>query len=280
MSSNSIPAKWRPHLLSLVRIIYGFLIVRHGMEQWFGYPEASDAPMMSFQGIVELVEFPAGLLLMLGLFTRPAALLVSVMVGISYFTGPALRGPWPIRNGGDPVILTSLLFLFVAAAGAGAWSLDRSIRRKEPEPSRWTPYALSILQIAAGLIFFQHGIEKLFGFASSRVEQDLLTVRGIGGILETFGGPLISLGLFTRITAFILSGEMAVAYFRSWAPRGFWPSFQGPGMEASILFCYLYLFFLTAGAGPWSLDSLIKAARAKKGTRENSERLQPSVPLR
>lgn len=280
MSSKSIPAKWTPYLLSLVRIIYGFLIVRHGMEQWFGYPEASDAPMLSFQGIVELVEFPAGLLLMLGLFTRPAALVVSVMVAISYFTGPALRGPWPLRNGGDPVILTALLFLFVAAAGAGAWSLDRSVRRKENEPSRWAPYALSILQISAGLVFFQHGIEKLFGFGGARVEQDLLTVRGIGGILEAFGGPLITLGLFTRITAFILSGEMAVAYFRSWAPRGFWPSFSGPGMEASILFCFLYLFFFAAGAGPWSLDSLIKAAREKKGVKEHSEKLQQSAPLR
>src|SRR5262245_33589786 len=88
MRPDSIPAKWTPYILSITRIIFGFLIVRHGMEQWFGYPEASDYTMSSFSGIVELVEFPAGLLLMLGLFTRPIALLVSVMVGISYFTGP------------------------------------------------------------------------------------------------------------------------------------------------------------------------------------------------
>ena len=71
------------------------------------------------------------------------------------------------------------------------------------------------------------------------------------------------MGLFTRVTAFILSGEMAVAYFRSWAPRGFWPSFSGPGMEASILFCYLFLFFFASGAGPWSLDAIIKTFRSK-----------------
>lgn len=273
-----MPEKWKPYLLSIVRIIYGFLILRHGMEQWFGYPEASDAPMMSFQRIVEWVEFPAGLLLMLGLFTRPVALFVSVMVAISYFTGPALRGPWPMRNGGDPVILVAFLFLFVAAAGAGAWSLDRLLKRTQIAPLPWAPYSLAVLRIVAGLVFFQHGIEKLFGFGGARVEQNLLTVRGIGGLLETVGGPLISLGLFTRVTAFILSGEMAVAYFRSWAPRGFWQSFSGPGMEASILFCFLYLLFFATGAGPWSLDSVIKAAREKRTATARPEKLRQSVP--
>jgi uncharacterized membrane protein YphA (DoxX/SURF4 family) len=67
VSSNSVPAKWTPHLLSIARIIFGFLIVRHGMEQWFAFPEARDAARMSIPGIVELIEFPAGLLIMLGL---------------------------------------------------------------------------------------------------------------------------------------------------------------------------------------------------------------------
>jgi len=280
MRSDSIPATWTPYILSITRIIFGFLIVRHGMEQWFGYPEASDYPMSSFSGIVELVEFPAGLLLMLGLFTRPVALLVSVLVGISYFTGPALKGPLPIRNGGDPVIVVAFFFLFVAAYGAGSWSMDRLRKRPTTKVSQWTPYALSLLQIAAGLVFFQHGLEKLFGFGGARVEKDLMTIRGIGGLLETFGGPLIAMGLFTRVTAFILSGEMAVAYFRSWAPRGFWPSFSGPGMEASILFCYLYLFFFAVGAGPWSLDAVIKSIRAKERIPATSERAQESLPSR
>ena len=65
----------------------------------------------------------------------------------------------------------------------------------------------------------QHGLEKLFGFAGARPEPTLWGIRGVGGILETFGGPMLALGLFTRPTAFILSGEMAVAYFRSWAPQ-------------------------------------------------------------
>jgi putative oxidoreductase len=277
MRSRSIPAKWTPYLLSVARIIYGFLIVRHGMEQWFGYPEASDVAMSSFSGIVELVEFPAGLSLMLGLFTRPIALLISVMVGLSYFTGPALRGPLPIRNGGDPIIVVTFFFLFVAAYGAGLWSIDQLRKKPTINASRWTPYALSLLQIAAGLVFFQHGIEKLFGFGGARVEKDLMTVRGIGGLLETFGGPMIAMGLFTRVTAFILSGEMAVAYFRSWAPRGFWQSFSGPGMEASILFCFLYLFFFASGAGPWSLDAVIRSVRDRRRPTGTSEKVHETV---
>src|SRR6478672_7399984 len=123
------------------------------------------------------------------------------------------------------------------------------------------PYAIALVRIAAGLLFWQHGLEKLFGFAGARPEPTLWAIRGVGGILETVGGPLIILGLFTRSTAFILSGEMAVAYFRSWAPRGFWPSFALAGMEASILFCFLFLFMWSAGPGAWSLDSLWRSKR-------------------
>jgi putative oxidoreductase len=178
------------------------------------------------------------------------------------------------------VIVVAFFFLFVAAYGAGLWSIDRLRKKPTTNVSQWAPYALSVLQIAAGLVFFQHGIEKLFGFSGARVEEDLLTIRGVGGLLETFGGPLIAMGLFTRVTAFILSGEMAVAYFRSWAPRGFWPSFSGPGMEASILFCYLYLFFFASGAGPWSLDALIQSIRRKKQVPARSEQVQESLPNR
>ena len=121
------------------------------------------------------------------------------------------------------------------------------------------PYAIALVRIVAGLLFWQHGLEKLFGFAGARPETTLWAVRGVGGILETIGGPLIALGLFTRPTAFILSGEMAVAYFRSWAPQGFFPIANG-GEEAT-LFCYLYLWLWTAGPGAWSLDGVIRVAR-------------------
>ena len=86
------------------------------------------------------------------------------------------------------------------------------------------PHALFVVRVVAGLLFWQHGLEKLFGFAGARPETALLSMRGIAGILEGIGGPLLVVGLFTRPTAFILSGEMAVAYFRAWAPRGFFPN--------------------------------------------------------
>jgi putative oxidoreductase len=121
------------------------------------------------------------------------------------------------------------------------------------------PYAIALVRIVAGLLFWQHGLEKLFGFAGAQPEPTLWAIRGVGGILETIGGPLIALGLFTRPTAFILSGEMAVAYFRSWAPRGFFPIANG-GEEAT-LFCFLYLWLCTAGPGTWSIDGLIGWSR-------------------
>jgi len=121
------------------------------------------------------------------------------------------------------------------------------------------PSAIALVRIVAGLLFWQHGLEKLFGFAGARPEPTLWAIRGVGGILETIGGPLIALGLFTRPTAFMLSGEMAVAYFRSWAPRGFFPIANG-GEEAT-LFCYLFLWLWTAGPGAWSVDGLIRSSR-------------------
>lgn len=95
--------------------------------------------------------------------------------------------------------------------------------------------------------------------------HDFATLRGFAGPLEVAGGTLIVLGLFTRPTAFILCGEMAVAYFRSWAPRGFFP-IQNGGEEA-VLFCYVYLWLVTSGAGKWSLDDLIGKNRQPQGSR-------------
>ena len=256
--SGSVPAKWTPYLQSVARVIFGFLLLRHGMEQLLGYPEVSDSARVSYQGIVEVIAVPAAILIMPGLFTRPVSALLSVLYFVAFFVGPLQRGPFTHRNGGDPILLNSFFFLYLAAAGGGAWSLDR-LRNPRAEASsddRWAPYALGILRMAAGYLFVMHGLEKFFGVGGGRIDRDILTMRGLAGLLENVGGPLIMLGLFIRPAAFILSGEMAVAYFRSWAPRGFWQSFALPGMEASILFCFLYLFLWAAGPGTWSLDGL------------------------
>jgi putative oxidoreductase len=258
--SASFPEKWTPQLQSLARIVFGFLIVRHGMEQLFGYPEASGAARLSYEGVVELIAFPAGLLIILGLFTRPISLVLAVLYFVLYFVGPLQRGWFTHRNGGDPILLNAFFFLYIAAAGAGAWGLDK---RERDDVSR-THQALGLLRIVAGCLFMMHGLEKFFSVGGGRIDRDIMTMRGLAGWLETVGGPLLVLGLLTRPVAFLLSGEMAVAYFRSWAPRGFWQSFQLPGMEASVLFCYLFLMFWAAGPGAWSLDGLWRRRRDQK----------------
>jgi putative oxidoreductase len=124
------------------------------------------------------------------------------------------------------------------------------------------PYLLSILRIALGFLFIQHGTEKLWGFPNGRVDHNFFTaLHGFAGLLEFPGGLLLILGLFTRPLAFILCGEMAVAYFHSWAPRGFWPISNGG--EGAVIYCFTYLWLVTAGAGPWSLDYLLHG-RPKK----------------
>ena len=114
-------SKWTPYLQSLARIIFGFLILRHGMEQVLGYPEASDSALRSYQGVVELIAVPSAILIMLGLFTRQVSSVLSALYFVAFFVGPLQRGPFTHRNGGDPILLNSFFFLYLAAAGGGAW---------------------------------------------------------------------------------------------------------------------------------------------------------------
>jgi putative oxidoreductase len=128
-------------------------------------------------------------------------------------------------------------------------------------PSKSTPYVLSIVRFLLGCLFLQHGLEKLWGFAGGRIDRDFSHLHGLAGPIEVGGGVLLILGLFIRPTAFILCGEMAVAYFVSWAPHGFWPISNGVGGELSVIDCYAFLWLVTAGAGPLSLDALIKSRK-------------------
>jgi putative oxidoreductase len=119
----------------------------------------------------------------------------------------------------------------------------------------WAPRLLSILRIVAALIFMEHGTQKLLGFpASANPGPALFSLSGLAGTLEMVGGALLVLGLFTRPVAFILSGEMAFAYFMSHAPRNFFPILNGG--DAAILYCFVFLYIAAAGGGPWSLDRL------------------------
>ena len=121
----------------------------------------------------------------------------------------------------------------------------------------WAPQLRSVLRIVAALMFIQNGTMKLFAFPvgmpPNGATAPLLSETGIGGILETFGGLLMLLGLFTRPVAFVLSGEMAVAYFQFHYPQSFW-TVVNMGTPA-VLYCFLWLYFSAAGAGPWSLDA-------------------------
>ena len=121
----------------------------------------------------------------------------------------------------------------------------------------WAPRLRSVLRIVAALMFIQNGTMKLFAFPvgmpPNGATAPLLSETGIGGILETFGGLSMLLGLFTRPVAFVLSGEMAVAYFQFHYPQSFW-TVVNMGTPA-VLYCFLWLYFSAAGAGPWSLDA-------------------------
>lgn len=122
----------------------------------------------------------------------------------------------------------------------------------------WGPRLQSVLRMVAAFMFIQAGTMKLFAFPVG-VPPDggtvpLMSQAGLGGILETFGGALLLFGLFTRPVAFLLAGEMAVAYFQFHFPQGFWPIMNG-GVSA-VLYCFIWLFVSAAGAGPWSLDAM------------------------
>jgi putative oxidoreductase len=120
----------------------------------------------------------------------------------------------------------------------------------------WGPQMQSLLRIVAATLFMLSGTMILFAFPVAMPDGEsaaFMSQIWIGGALEAAGGALLLLGLWTRPVAFVLSGEMAVAYFQFHAPEGFWPTLNG-GTPA-ILYCFLWLYFSAAGAGPWSLDA-------------------------
>lgn len=136
----------------------------------------------------------------------------------------------------------------------------------EARCAAWAPRLLSVLRMAAAFLFIPSGTMKLFAFPVGMPPDgrtaDPFTQVWIGGMLETFGGALLLVGLFTRPVAFLLSGMMAVAYFQFHAPAGFWPVVNGGAPAA--LFCFVWLYVCAAGAGPWSLDAVRAARRAAR----------------
>lgn len=120
---------------------------------------------------------------------------------------------------------------------------------------RFVPQMLSVLRIMAALLFVEHGTQKLLGFPpSGHAGPILLTLIWFQGVIELVGGSLLVLGLFTRAAAFVLAGDMAVAYFMSHAPKAPFPVLNGG--DAAILYCFVFLFLFVAGGGAWSFDEL------------------------
>jgi putative oxidoreductase len=132
--------------------------------------------------------------------------------------------------------------------------------------TRWSPQALSVLRIMAGLVILQFGTAKVLGFPAVPMFAGvkLFSVIGLAGTLELIGGVLLVLGLFTRPVAFILSGEMAAAYFIAHFSKSFIPLLNG-GNEA-VIYCFVFLYFFFAGGGPWSVDAVRETPLSKEMT--------------
>ncbi len=123
--------------------------------------------------------------------------------------------------------------------------------------AKWTPSLLSLLRMVSGFLFLMHGMQKLFGFPAPipAFAAGLPPLMLAAGIIELVGGIFLLAGLVTRPVAFVLSGEMAAAYFNAHFPQGFWPLLNGG--ELAVLYCFLFLFIAAAGPGPVSLDALL-----------------------
>jgi putative oxidoreductase len=125
--------------------------------------------------------------------------------------------------------------------------------------SKWSPYVLSIVRIVVALLFFEHGLSKLFGFPQPLAPPALFSLAWFSGAIEFVGGGLLAIGLFSRAAAFIMSGEMAFGYFLSHAPHSFFPILNRG--DAAILYCFIFLYLAFAGGGPWSLDAKLWGRR-------------------
>ena len=130
---------------------------------------------------------------------------------------------------------------------------------------RWKGPLLSILRIVTALLFIEHGTSKLFGFPHMDMPMAVTigSVPWIAGLMEVVGGVLVLAGLFTRPIAFILSGEMAAAYWMAHAPRSTFPAVNGG--DAAILFCFIFLYIAAAGPGPWAIGSRARVTSVDNG---------------
>jgi putative oxidoreductase len=263
-----------PYALFVVRVVAGLLFWQHGLEKLFGFAGARpETVLLSIRGIGGILEAVGGPLLVIGLCTRPTAFILSGEMAVAYFRAWAPRGFVPIANGGEEATLNAFIFLWLAAAGSGVWSLDallqhgRASGALRQRAAALEPYARAILRFVVGLLLTLHGIRKIFDVMPSiagRVGAPALALDSLprltGGI-EIVAGPLLMLGLFVRQTAWIVAAEAVLAYLLIAQPRAPWPIRNG-GIEA-LLYAAVMVYVAAAGAGAWSLDGRLRTPASR-----------------
>lgn len=247
--------------LVLLRAVAGFIVWQHGAQHVFGLFGGPQGPAAGAPWVVGLLELAAGVALAAGVLTRPAALLVTIDMAVLYVAG-FLPGAFPpiVNRRGEVAVLLVCVCLLLVFTGGGRWAGDRLRRGNGPLAAlgRHQPHALAVVRIAMGLLFFEYGVQKLFGFAGEAAEP-FLSLQWFAGIVEFFGGAAIALGMYTRRVAFVCCGQMAVAYFLNHNPRGFFPIENGG--ERAVLFCYFFLFLVAAGPGSLGVDRPLRTPR-------------------
>jgi putative oxidoreductase len=246
----------------LLRLFTGFMFWQHGAQKLFGFfggPQAAPFTLAWFAGAA---EFLGAIAIAIGFLTRPFAAILALDMAALYLVEYLPLGFPPVLNrDGEVACLLLVIAGLLVTTGPGKFSIDTAVKNRQRGSSGFMahedlpdPGVLSIFRVLVGLLFIQHGLQKMFGMLGEEAVP-FPEIRWFAGIIELYGGLAITFGLFTRIVTFIACGQMAVAYFMNHAPRGFWP-IQNLG-ERAVLFCYIYMMLVTTGPGKWSLDTLL-----------------------
>jgi putative oxidoreductase len=268
-------AAFAPVALALLRVVAAFMFFQLGAQKVFGAFGSQPAAPLTIGWMAGVLELFGSIAIAVGWFANPIAAMLAVDMLATYVFVHAAQGTFlPISRNRvtEEVAQLFTIAAFLAFSGAGKLSVDGAFGKGHlASLAKYDADALGIFRIMTGLMFLSHGLVKLFGIGGGDPEV-FLSLRWFAGFLEFFGGAAIALGLFTAPVAFIVCGEMAFAYFMSHAPRGFWPV-ENIGMR-SVLFCYTFLFFCTAGPGKFALDNAL--ARGK-GTRDPSSKARSAA---
>jgi putative oxidoreductase len=259
--------RYAPYIIFIIRIVAALLFFAHGAQKFWGFTGSPiEASYFTQRGVAGLLETLGPLLLALGLFTRFTAFILCGEMAFAYFIRWAPVAFWPLSNGGEESILFCFLFLWMVAAGAGAWSLDGLLfRNRSANPTGLTarlaslePYARAILRMVVAFFIIQHGVRKVFGLlplVGGRPGAPPFALDGLPaltGYLDLVGGGLLFFGAFTRPVAVVLALEMVVAYLTVAAPRGPWPISNG-GTEV-LLHAVILAYIIAVGPGAWSVE--------------------------